>query len=76
MRTVKQLAEYYSVKMDTVLGWIHSGQLKAINVASVGSKRPRFRITDESVAEFELSRRTVSPPKVERRRKKVAIDYF
>jgi hypothetical protein len=47
-------------KPDTVIGWIRSGELLAINVASRGATRPRYRISPEAIAEFER-RRSVGP---------------
>lgn len=43
---------------DTVLGWIHSGELKARNVATKAGGRPSWRISEADLAEF-LERRTV-----------------
>lgn len=55
--TVQQAAEWLGVDDEQVLGWIHSGQLKAVNVASnPRSKRPRWRIAEADLARFLLSR--------------------
>lgn len=70
--TVKQIAERYSVKIDTALAWIHSGDLRAVNVGSKGAKRPCWRITDSALADFEAARtcrpRTSTPQTVIRAR--------
>ncbi len=68
--TVKELCERYSVAEHTVLGWIRSGELKAINVGrAAGTKKPRWRITAEALATFELLRTTIPPPQRARKRK-------
>lgn len=76
MRTAKEVASHYGVKIQTVIGWIKSGQLKAINVASVGSDRPRYRMSDDHLREFELLRAVVVAPKVTRTRRPKVMDYF
>ncbi len=68
--TVKEVCERYGVGEHTVLGWIRTGELRAINCGRrPGAKKPRWRITTEALAAFEL-RRTLSPPPPRTRRKK------
>ena len=62
------LARHWGIKIDKVLGWISSGQLKAVNVASSTSGKPRYRIDAEALAAFKASR-TVAPPEPRRRRR-------
>jgi excisionase family DNA binding protein len=64
--TPPQVAKIYGVKADTVIKWIRSGELPAIDVSRRGSSRPRFRIDETALHEFE-SRRSVRPA-----RKKIA----
>src|SRR5687768_11565615 len=53
--TVREVQERYGVTEHTVLGWIRSGELKAINVGvTPGKKKPRWRITQEALDAFEL----------------------
>ena len=60
--TVADLCKRYSVTPNTVLAWIRSGSLRAVNVARSASKRrPTWRITAEALAEFENAR-TPKPP--------------
>lgn len=60
--TVRDVCDRYGVTEHTVLGWIRSGELKAINVGRrVGARKPRWRITAEALAAFEQLR-TVTPP--------------
>lgn len=68
--SVRELTERYAVNEHTVLAWIRSGELRAVNVGvSPGKKKPRWRITESALAEFELSR-TASPPPTRTRRRK------
>lgn len=60
--SVQDITERYGVSEHTVLAWIRSGELRAINVGRcLGSKKPRWRITQEAVEAFEQLR-TVPPP--------------
>ena len=57
MLTVEAIAERYTVSAGTVLGWIKTGQLKAVNVGRApGSKRPRWRVSAAALAAFEEAR--------------------
>lgn len=69
-RTPPEIATELRVKPATVRGWITSGQLRAVNLASAGCRRPRFRIDPADLAIF-LNRRSAGPTaKTPRRRKK------
>lgn len=68
--SVAEVKERFGVGEHTVLGGIKSGELKAINVARGTGKRPKWRITAEALASWELSRESGPPaPKPTRRRK-------
>jgi len=69
--TVRDIQNRYNVTEQTVLGWIHSGELKAVNVGrSLAKKKPRWRITQEALDAFEVLRTpTPSAPRTRRRRK-------
>lgn len=59
---VSDLCERYGVGEHTVLGWIRSGELRAVNVGRTpGGKKPRWGITSEALAQFELSRESSGP---------------
>jgi len=75
MMTPPQLAERWGVDPDKVLRLIHSGQLRAINLAVNPRGRPRFRISDDAVRDFEAARSSQppSPPARRRRRSATAI---
>lgn len=67
---VKDLQERFAVGEHTVLGWIRSGELQAINVARTGSSRPKWRIKEEDLERFELLRAHSPPPPPKRKRRK------
>jgi hypothetical protein len=58
-------------KTDAVLAWIHTGELRAINV-SAGPGRPTWRIAPEDLELFLAGRRTRPATPRARRRKKFA----
>lgn len=77
--TVRDLTERYGVGEHTVLGWIRSGELRAINCGRrQGTKKPRWRITAEALSAFELIRTPSPPPPRTRRRKQQAnvIEFY
>ena len=76
---VKDLCERYGVSEHTVLGWIRSGELRAVNVGRhLDTKKPRWRITQEALETFELARTASAPPPRTRRRKQPAgvIEFY
>jgi excisionase family DNA binding protein len=76
--SVRDLCERYGVSEHTVLGWIRSGELRAVNVGRrVGAKKPRWRITQEALDAFELLRTpTPPPPRMRRRRRPGEVIQF
>lgn len=58
--TPPQIADRFRCKPETVIGWIRSGELAAINLARRGCIKPRFQISPQALADFEL-RRSVVP---------------
>jgi excisionase family DNA binding protein len=71
--TPPELARILRVDDHTVLDWIKTGQLRAVNVGS-GKKRPRWRIDPADVAVFEAAR-TAQPQIPTHRRKKAASGW-
>jgi|GEM_PF-1468307 len=63
-----ELAQHWGIKVDKVLNWISSGQLKAVNVASSLSGRPRYRIDAQAIAAFKAVRTPQAPEPRRRRR--------
>jgi hypothetical protein len=70
MFTVQDIQMRYAVTTHTVLGWIRSGELKAVNVGRrPGARKPRWRISQEALNAFELLRTPTPPmPRIRRRR--------
>jgi excisionase family DNA binding protein len=54
--TPKEIASLLEVKLDTVLAWIHRGELPAINVARRPSTRPRYRVKTADFEAFQEKR--------------------
>jgi excisionase family DNA binding protein len=77
--SVTAVAAKLVVKPDTVLDWIHRGELRAINVARKTGGRPRWRIEAEALDQF-LAARTASPnrpvTRPRRRRLDNVTQYF
>ncbi|HJZ56251.1 MAG TPA: helix-turn-helix domain-containing protein [Gemmataceae bacterium] len=69
--TVAHIAERYGVSSHTVLAWIDTGELQAVNVArSPRARRPTWRVTAEALAAFEALRSGGPvPPRASRRRR-------
>lgn len=55
--TPQQAADRLGVGVETMLGWIHSKQLKAVNVGK-GRQRGRYRIQPEDLERFMQFRAT------------------
>lgn len=75
--TIKEIMDRYQVTERTVLHWIKSGQLKVINVGrDPGKKKPRWRVTQEGLDAFELSRVPERKPRTvgSRRRRSQAAE--
>ena len=81
-RKPQQLAERWQCTTEHVLDLIHNNRLKAFSLSKPGSKRPRYRITDEAVAEYEAQHQTQVPvnktakPTSRRPRKREAVIQF
>jgi excisionase family DNA binding protein len=61
--TPPQLARLWGISPDKVLAFIHAGELRAVNLATRRSGRPRYRIDQADVAEFERRREATPQPK-------------
>ena len=78
MYTVKDLSVRYSVTEETVRGWIRAGEIIAVNVGRKPTgKKPRWRITQEALDAFEITRTPTPPlPRAQRRKGHGAIIEF
>lgn len=63
MYSVKDICQRYDVGEATVLKWIKNGQIEAINVGRTpNGKKPRWRVTEAALADFERARTPNPPP--------------
>ncbi len=79
MLSPPMLAKRLGVSSDKVRDWIRSGQLAATDVSQKPGGRPRFKISEEAIREFEKKRQPEKPlPAPRRRRKKDpgVTEYF
>lgn len=76
--SVRDLSERYDVTMRTVVAWIRSGNLRAVNVArKSGTTKPRWRVTQEALIAFEEARTpTPAPFRTSRRRRPTDVIEF
>ncbi|HEY0984835.1 helix-turn-helix domain-containing protein [Schlesneria sp.] len=76
-QTPPEIAARYGCKPETVIGWIRSGELKAINLAKRGAMKPRFRVSPDALEAFELARSVVPrEPTVKRPPRDLNIKRF
>ncbi len=77
--TPPQVAKRFAVNVDKVLGWIRSGELRALDISlNPGVGRPRYRVDLCDLATFETGRQVIVTPKTTRRRRKNPdiVEYF
>ena len=76
--TPRELARMLRIGPDKVRALIRSGELGAINTATVRCGKPRFVVLPHHLAEFEIGRRITPPAKPAPRpkRKRDMLDYF
>jgi len=79
--TIAEIAARFGVGERTVGGWIQDGHLKAVDVSrKLGSRKPRLRISDESLREFERLRSATAStsvaPRGRKRRSAEVVDLF
>jgi excisionase family DNA binding protein len=71
--TIREVCERYGVGQATVRSWLRTGELRGVNCGRrPGSKKPRWRVTAEALAAFELLRTPNPPPPRTKRRKRQA----
>jgi excisionase family DNA binding protein len=77
--SVRQVAERFHVGEHTVLAWVRSGELHAVNVGRNPDGKPHWRITSEALQAFELLRSAQpieSQPRRRRRRDAHVIEFY
>ena len=76
--TPPKLAIRYGVEPSKVLAWIRSGELRAVNVATRSTGRPRYRINEADVLVFENRRagKVDKAPPRRRRQSANVIEFF
>ena len=76
--TPPEVAKRLRVKSSTVISWIRSGELRAIDTARRGARRPRFKIDPADLIAFENGRQVEVKTNGSRRRPKDpdVIEYF
>jgi excisionase family DNA binding protein len=61
--TIPEVAERFRVSPRTVVSWIASGELRAVDATRrPQSKKPRFRVTQAALDSFELARTPTTAP--------------
>lgn len=77
--TPREYAKHLRIKPSTVLGWIRSGELRAVNISrSVSSKKPRYLIDAIDIESFENRRSNFKPQRTTaiKPRRKQAADFI
>jgi hypothetical protein len=65
-----KIAKLWGIGPAKVVGWIHSGELPAINVATRPGGRPRYLVDQNDLLAFEAKRRVVPPSRPPPRRRR------
>ncbi len=74
--TPPQVAEQFGIDAAKVLGWIHSGQLIAVDVSAKRGGRPRWRISQSALDSFLAGRQsTPAAPITPKTRRSVQRAY-
>lgn len=74
--TPPEVARQWGVSIDKVLTWIRSGELRAVNLATRLSGRPRYRIDINDLRDFEQRRSVIPPSPPHRTRRKLPADII
>jgi len=74
--TPPMLAARWGCSPESIIGLIRAGRLPAFTV-SVGRRRPRWRVSLEAVAVYEMTRQGSAAPKAPKRQKNGdVIEFF
>jgi hypothetical protein len=74
--TIADLRRRWRCGSDKIYGFIHRGELVAINLATNLAGRAQYRVTAESVKQFEARRSTAPLPKPKRKKRTTYVDFF
>ena len=50
--TPPQVSALLGVGHDKILAWVHSGELRAVDLSATRGKRPRWRISRQALDDF------------------------
>jgi transposase len=74
-----KLAKRWGIDSSKIIGWIRSGELRAVNLATRTTGRPRWAIDEADIELFE-ARRSATPPlktaRRQRRKNTSVIEFF
>jgi hypothetical protein len=74
---VADLCHRWKVGPDKIRGFLRRGELVGVNLATTLAGKPQWRITPESVEQFERRRSSAPLPKPTRRRRRAeTLDYY
>jgi hypothetical protein len=73
-----QVGQIVGVTPEKVIAMIRSGELRAIDVATRGSRRPRYRVRPEDLESWARGREAVPTPtaRATRRRRQSGVKEF
>lgn len=70
--TPPAIARRFGITHEKVMHWIKSGQLKAVNIATRPTGRPRYVVAETELQAFENRRASVPMTPIPRKRKETA----
>ncbi|NLY00955.1 MAG: helix-turn-helix domain-containing protein [Rhodopirellula sp.] len=71
--TPPEVARLLRMRQATVVSWIRSGRLPAIDISE--GRRPRYRISTQALDEY-LAGRAVTPPTRPARRERLSVPRY
>jgi excisionase family DNA binding protein len=75
--TPPEVARLLRVDVHSVLAWVRNGELRASNVASRASTRPRWRVHRRDIDAFLAARAaTPPPPRAKRPRRQADFEIY
>ena len=72
--TPPEVGRLLGMKPESVIDRIRAGELHAVDLARKGSRRPRFRVSPQALADWLLRRSVVAP--VRRPRRDATVKSF